>query len=636
MSARVKKLEKLLKTAQTAYYTGTPIMSDAEYDALFDELTTLDPKNKAITAVGYSHSTDSDDDARLTKARHKIPMGSQKKVNTKEDFVKWAKKTRAKTFVIQEKLDGISVELIYELGALKAAITRGDGDYGEDITHNVQHMKNVYKHLKAFTGSLRAEIIFENSVFQEHAAGEYVNARNAAAGIARKKTTNKFAKHLSLIYYDVIDDNNTFEKEYDKVQYIQKNLMLRAVFTKRVTLENALKWYVHYAVKKRVSIDHDIDGLVYKVNNIGRQDRLGVINGRPRGQIAWKFAAEMRETVLEGITWEVGLTGRITPVAHLKPVQVGGVTITKASMHTAKNVRNMGAGPGAKVLVSRRNDVIPYIEKVLIPGVVTIPDKCPICSDTLIEDGEYLMCANPDCDGKQQGDIKKWIRVTGMEFVGDSFVNKAIDKGILIDAADLYTLTSKTIQVLENHKEGSAKRILRSINRAREISLPKFFAALNIPGVGTSVFTALEKAGYDTVEKVLRARPCNVATLDGIGSKTAEAAQVGLVLKEALIRKLLDNGVVVKSKTVGKLTGMSFCFTGQISLKREVAMKYVESLGGEIKTSVSKGLTYLVQSNPKSLSSKSRKAQKYGTKVIGEKEFIKIVDFSYKKMRELV
>jgi len=634
MTNRANDLEQILKTAQVAYYKGKPIMSDAEYDALFDELVDLDSTNPALVTVGYKLD---DTTSVLTKARHKIPMGSQKKVNTEADFVKWAGKTRARTFVVQEKLDGISVELVYEAGKLKAAITRGDGEYGEDITHNVQYMKNVYKHLKAFSGSLRAEIVFEKSEFNQHAAADYANARNAAAGIASKKTVSPLAKRLTLLYFDVIDDNQVFETEYDKLAYIRNYLRLRHVFTKRAKLDTAIEWYNHYVDEKRELIDYDIDGMVFKVNNIKRQEDLGEVDGRPRGQIAWKFAAEMRSTTVESISWEVGLTGRITPVVHVAPVAVCGVTIEKASLHTANNVRKLRVGPGATVLISRRNDVIPYLESVTAIGkIADIPTECPICGGEIIEDGEYLLCANDDCPAKQHGDVKKWIKVHGMDFVGDSFLNKAIQKGIVVDAADLYTLTVDLITELDSHKTVSAKRILRSIEKAREVSLPKFFAALNIPGVGVTTFTALEKNGYATVDAVIRARASVISVIPGIGSKTAQALVEGVTAKEGLIRRLLDNRVIVKQKIVGKLTGQSFCFTGQISLKRETAMKYVESLGGEIKTSVGRGLTYLVQADPKSNSGKSVKARSYGTKVIGEPEFMSLVDFSYKAVRKLV
>ena len=635
MKNRVKELEQLLKTAQVAYYKGKPIMQDDEYDALFDELVDLDSTNKVLVTVGYK--IDDTTSTPLEKARHKIPMGSQKKVNTQDEFTKWVKKTKTRTFVIQEKLDGISVELVYDTGKLIAAITRGDGDYGEDITHNVQHMQNVYKHLKAFSGSLRAEIVFKKSEFAQHAAEDYANERNAAAGISRKKDVSPLAKRLSLIYFDVVDDSRIFDTEYDKIEYIKKYLMLKPVFTKRVRVDNAIDWYNHYAEEKREALDYDIDGLVFKVNNVQRQEKLGDVDNRPRGQIAWKFAAEMRHTTVVSISWEVGLTGRITPVCHVVPVRVGGVTIEKASLHTANNVRKLRIGSGATVLVSRRNDVIPYVESVVSEALIAdIPTTCTVCNAAVIEDGEYLFCSNDDCAAKQQGDIKKWIKVLGMDFIGESFIDQAMQKGIITDAADLYTLTADLITVLDKHKAGSAKRILRSINKTREIALPKFFAALNIPGVGVSAFTALEKNGYDTVTKVVHARAASISSLPGIGEKTSKALVEGVVIKEPLIRKLLDNGVIVKQKAVGKLTGMSFCFTGQIALKRETAMKCVESLGGEIKTSVSRGLTYLVQANAKSTSGKSKKARGYGTKVIGDQEFMKLIEFSYSKVRDLV
>lgn len=364
--SRVKKLEKLLTEAQTSYYDGDPIMGDDEYDALADELADLDPKNKALRRVGTASLSNA-----LQKAKHAIPMGSQKKVNTEQEFRNWVIKTKAKFFTIQEKLDGLSVELVYKKGKLVQAITRGDGETGEDITHNAQQIKNVLPRIPGFSGSIRGEIIIPISTFNKHLKGKvfgkdktYKNPRNAAAGMARSKKVVKTVKFLKVISFDCDAEGIEFKKEHHKIRFLEEK-GVECVFTKVVDIDGAIKGYNHYAAKKRAKIDHEIDGLVLKVNGLKKQKALGEVDGRPKGQIAWKFAAEMRETTLRDVTWEVGLTGRITPVAHVVPVVVSGAEIKKISLHNIAYFKSLKLFEGCRVLISRRGDVIPYLEKNL-------------------------------------------------------------------------------------------------------------------------------------------------------------------------------------------------------------------------------------------------------------------------------
>jgi DNA ligase (NAD+) len=264
-----------------------------------------------------------------------------------------------------------------------------------------------------------------------------------------------------------------------------------------------------------------------------------------------------------------------------------------------------------------------------------IPTNCPICGGKTEFEGEYLMCSNQDCPAKKEGDIKKWVKKLDIDQVGEAFIRAAIKAGFISDPADLYTLSADTIATLDGYQSKSAKTIVRNINKTRELPLKKFMGALNIPNVGTATFEALEAAGFETVRELQVATWGEFAAVDGIGDITAQAIYDGIVDKEKLIEKLFKNGVKIKKKIKGKLTGKSFCFTGQISIKRGDAMKLVESMGGEIKTSVSRGLTYLVQANKNSHSGKTQKAKKYGTEILGEKEFFDLIDFSFKKLKDL-
>lgn len=631
MPSRIKELENLIKEAQETYYAGEPSISDDQYDAYFDELKSLDPFNELITKVGTDLSG-----TKLKKLKHEIPMGSQNKVNTEKEFLSWVQKTKSDRFVVQEKLDGLSVELVYRDGKLLHAVTRGDSVTGEDITHNVQHMKNVFIKLLGVTGSFRGEIILPKSSFDKYFKGEsYSNPRNASAGVSRREDYNPLIKHLMVIYYDCIIPNKTFEKESDKIEYM-KSIKLSCVRTIKCSANTAIEWYRYYEACERADLDYEIDGLVVKVNNLDRQVSLGEINSRPKGQVAWKFKPEMRKSRVLDVSWDVGKTGRITPVAELEPVSVGGVTISRATLHNYSNLKKLGVYIGADVLIYRAGDVIPAVHSVLVPDPLSIigyARRCPICSTYTEFDGEFLMCPNKKCPAKYKGDIEKWITVLGIDQVGPAFVETALANNLIKDPADLYTLSTKKISVIPGYGASSAKTIVDNINSLKLLPLPKFLGALNINNIGVSTFESLERAGYDTLEKVRKAHVGELAKISGVGRTTAEQIASGVKEKEGLIDKLISNGIEIKKKVLGKLTGKSFCFTGELSIKRSDAMKLVEDLGGEVKTTVGKDLTYLIQASATSTSSKSRKAEKYGTRVIGEKEFFDLVEFSFDKLK---
>lgn len=635
---RIEELEKLLLEAQEAYYAGDPVMSDDEYDALADELRDLDPKNATLAKIGAAAPKDS----KLKKVKHTIPMGSQSKVNTENNFRAWAGKTQARIFIVEEKVDGLSAELVYKKGKLVAAITRGTGEEGEDVTHNVVLMQNVKDKLPGFEGSLRGEIIIEKEPFEKTFSKEFANPRNAAAGITRRKDMHKNVSKLKIIYYDCISDHKGFFTEKEKMEYIQKALGLECVNFPTASTDNVVKWYAHYVERAREESAYEMDGLVIKVNEIARQEELGETDGRPRSQIAWKFAAEKRETELKDVRWDVGLTGRITPVAVLDPVKIAGVTVTHATLHNVSNINKLKLWLGDIVLVSRRGDVIPQIEasvrhvqgKSLGFTSLLPPKTCPICGAPTEFEGEYLVCPNSTCPAKFRGDIIKWVRVLEIDQVGPAFVSAALEAGILKDPSDLYTMTVDLIKTIQGYGDSSANTIVKNVNKSREIPLAKFLAALNIPNAGNAAFTAVEKAGFDSLKKIQAASWKDFMKASGIGETTAKAVWAGLREKQHIIDQLLRNGIAIKRKLIGKLTGKSFCFTGEIEIKRGSAIKLVEDMGGEVKTSVGRGLDYLVQANQNSNSTKSQKAREYGTKVIGQKEFFDLVEFSFKKLQE--
>ena len=358
---RIQELENKIFKARTDYYNHQPAVSDKVYDAWVDELRMLDPTNKAVTAIGSPVVP-----SEWQKAKHQIPMGSLDKVNTPSELSKWVEGTLEVVdpdgkLCITEKLDGLSIEVIYENGSLAQAITRGDGEIGEDVTVNVVKMGGVKSHLKErFTGSLRGEIIMHKSTHKQWFADK-ANPRNAASGTC-KRLDGVGVDRLNILFYQVLGDAD-FTTEQEQFLWLVNQGLDTPNWWVVDSDDQVNKHWRTYQDVDRDKLDYDIDGLVIRIDDLEKQIGLGEKDLRPKGAIAFKFDNEARETTLLGVEWQVGNSGRITPVAILEPVMLCGAEIKKASLHNVKWVESLDLYVGCKVLVSRRNDVIPYVEE---------------------------------------------------------------------------------------------------------------------------------------------------------------------------------------------------------------------------------------------------------------------------------
>lgn len=620
MDPRVSELGQQLLQANQDYYNGTPTVLDEVYDAWRDELRDLDPENAVLKQIGAPPASE------WAKVKHDYTMGSLEKVNTQEELVAWAAKVQRDTLdplLVTEKLDGISISLRYEKGKLVLAATRGDGTIGEDITANVRRMKNVPASvplLDPFT--VRGEIVLLKSDFEEHFSDK-ANTRNAAAGTA-KRTDGKGSEHLSILTYQIVDgvEVNTEEIQYTTLENMGFKTPKWVVVP---TAKAVNRLWEEYEDLLREQLPYEIDGLVVRSNDLAHQVSLGDVHGRPNGAVAFKFTPPARETTLLEIVWQVGGTGRITPVAVFEPVTLVGATVTRASLYNIAYIEQLGVGVGARILVVRANDVIPRVTQVLSSTqlVVQAPKCCPSCGADTARDGEYVVCPNlAGCPAQTVGRLKAWIRELRILEWGESLLQRLADAGIVNNVADLYKLPEERVAALERMGDKSATNVLRTLWAANPVALENFLGGLSIPLCATSIITLVIDAGYDTLEKIQGMTYAQLLDIPGLGPKRADAIHDGLRKNKQLIADLLANGVKIKTRAVGNLTGKSVCFTGKSTRKRAVLEEMAANAGGAVKDNVGKGLTYLVLADPNSTTSKAVAARKHGTTCLSEEDFV--------------
>ncbi|MBP5358824.1 MAG: NAD-dependent DNA ligase LigA [Treponema sp.] len=634
-SKRIKELEKLIKRYQDSYYNGEAEVSDAEFDRLWDELRSLDPENKILQKVGA-------DSGNFPKYRHVMPMGSQEKAASPEEFMSWANKHVYDEYLVEYKLDGASLELQYEVGDLVRAVTRGDGEIGDVITPNAQKMSGVQKTLSdngkkvSFTGGIRGEVIMTHEVHKKYYSDK-ANCRNAANGLMKRKD-GEGSENLSVIVYDVwsTQGEQPYSDEEEKLLWLKK----LGFNTVPLYIAKSVQDVIDYrasVMEMRKDLDYDIDGLVIKERKVNHEDSL---RNRPDRQIAFKFSLEEAVSIVRKVEWnESGAT--YTPVAIFDAVDLNGTTVQRASLANPNTIKNLGLQIGSHVVVVKRGEIIPKIERVVAeekPGPlfpVDMPSKCGTCGSELVNEGTRLYCPNKNCSKRILHQLLKWVAVADIRDLGETLVTALFNDGKLKSISDLYSLTEENLSpyflnqesLLQDKKSLGAQKVYASIQAHRELSLSKYVAGFDIEGIGETVVEKLMAGGFSTLEAILNATEEQIAAVYGFADLMAHTLVQGLAENRAEMEALVSGGVItIRQSTGGLLEGKSFCFTGElVSMKRADAQNLVKSKGGFVKTSVVKGLSYLVTNDTSSGSSKNKKAAELGIPVINEKEFLDMI-----------
>ena len=637
---RIEELEEKIEYHRKKYYNGKAEISDAEYDALEDELRELAPKHPLLSKTGASPEK-----SGWEKFQHSFPMHSLNKVNGPSEFEDWVRDVFSEAGVRpsldgeellywSEKLDGISIALYYEDGSLERAVTRGDGKVGEDLIANVVLMRGIQRELsRNLTGAVRGEIVLPFHFYEEHLS-HYSNPRNAASGIARleNRSEAKKCQYLSIYAYDCQFDGPSLETEFEKFHFLDNLGFQVPNHGGPYEASDIAELYEKYEEDLRGSLNYDIDGLVITLNDKENYRKAGKKGGNPHGSVALKFASETALTTVKDVKWQIGNTRRITPVAVFESVELFGAEIKKASLYNCSEIERLNLNIGDQILVERANDVIPKIievtEKRNNEGTVDIPDSCPKCGNSNLEwEGEYLLCNSSECTAQLVGELKAWIDALGILDWGSFILEKVVEEGFVKSIPDLYELEKEELASLRDKggkKVGMkvATKLVEKLHSNKEMLLEDFLGGLRIPMCRQKTFQMLIEEGYSSLEAVQSLSKGELEKVKGIGPKKAKKLYEGLQEKKEVIEELL-NYIEIKSAS-GGLEGKNICITGSLSKTRSEVKQDIKEAGGTYK-GMSKKVDYLVAADSNSGSSKIEKSEEYDIPVITEEELYKMI-----------
>jgi DNA ligase (NAD+) len=644
-AVRVEELRELIRRHEHAYYVlDQPEVSDAEYDALFIELRRIeDERPDLLTTDSPTQRVSGEASDQFAKVRHRSPMLSLQNAFDEAEIRAFDKRVRAAVgdrvvYCAELKIDGLAISLTYAKGRLQRAATRGDGTTGEDVTANVRTIRSVPLSVTPASGlpelfEVRGEVYFPIAGFERlnremEAAGKprFVNPRNTAAGSVRQIDPNVTAGRDLQTFMYMLDPAGPCQSQWDVLGALG-SMGFRVNRNRRRLegIDEVIEYHAEWQ-RRRHELEYEIDGMVVKVDGFAQQLELGFVARSPRWAIAFKYAPEQAETEVEEIACYVGRTGVLTPVAHLKPVVVGGVTVRNVTMHNEAQVNEKGVYVGARVTIHRAGDVIPEIVSVKDPKPGwKMPAKCPVCGGEVVREEPYIAhrCINPFCGAQRLERLRHFAAVMDIEGLGYATLTQVIDRGVVEDPSDLYGMGKDQVKELEGFAEKSAQNLVDRIAASRHPELGRFLYALGIPQVGEA--TAMLLAGdFGSIDRLEKATEEDLQRVEGVGPSMAHEVHSFFQGPGAeLVRKLLAAGVEPQAAEVvgdGPFTGKTFVFTGTLeTMSRPDAEALVRKLGGKAAGSVSSKTDYVV-AGP-GAGSKLERAQKLKLNILDEEQF---------------
>ena len=644
-AVRVDELRELIRRHEHAYYVlDAPEVSDAEYDALFKELRAIeDTRPDLISADSPTQRVGGEATDQFAKVRHRSPMLSLQNAFDEAEIRGFDKRVRAAVgdkvvYCAELKIDGLAISLTYAKGRLQRAATRGDGAVGEDVTANVRTIRSVPLAVTPARGlpdlfEVRGEVYFPIAGFEKlnremEAAGKprFVNPRNTAAGSVRQIDPNVTASRDLQTFMYTLDPAGPAKSQWDVLNALDAMGFRVNKNRRRLdSIDDVIEYHAEWQ-RRRHELEYEIDGMVVKVDGFAQQLELGFVARSPRWAIAFKYAPEQAETEVEEIACYVGRTGVLTPVAHVKPVVVGGVTIRNVTMHNEAQVNEKGVHVGARVTIHRAGDVIPEIVSVKDPKPGwKMPAKCPVCGGEVVREEPYIAhrCINPFCGAQRLERLRHFAAVMDIEGLGYATLTQVIDRGIVEDPSDLYRMSKDQVKELDGFADRSAQNLVDRIAASRRPEPGRFLYALGIPQVGEA--TALLLAGeFGSIDRIRGASEEALRQVEGVGPNMAH--EVNAYFQgpgSALVDKLLAAGVEPQAAEAvgdGPFTGKTFVFTGTLeTMSRPDAEAMVRKLGGKAAGSVSAKTDYVV-AGP-GAGSKLEKAQKLKLNILDEEQF---------------
>ncbi|TMC89362.1 MAG: NAD-dependent DNA ligase LigA [Chloroflexi bacterium] len=651
MVKRAETLREQIRRHEHAYYVlDMPEITDAEFDALFLELRRIEESRpELVTADSPTQRVGGEASEQFAKVRHRSPMLSLQNAFDESEIRAFDKRVRAAVgdevvYCAELKIDGLAISCTYTKGRLTRAATRGDGTVGEDVTANIKTIRSIPLTVTPAKGlpevfEVRGEVYFPIAAFEKlnremEKAGKarYVNPRNTAAGSVRQIDPGVTASRDLQTFMYTLDPAGAARSQWDVLGALAGMGFRVNKHRRRLkSIEEVIEYHAEWQ-KKRHTLEHEIDGVVIKADRFDQQLELGFVARSPRWAMAFKYAPEEAETDVEAIECYVGRTGVLTPVAHVKPVVVGGVTVRNITMHNEAQVNEKGVYVGARVVIHRAGDVIPEIVSVKEPKEGwRMPSKCPVCGGEVVREEPYIAhrCINPFC-GAQRLELLRHFASRGalnIEGLGYATLNQVIEKGWVKDPSDLYRLKKEQVVQLEGFADKSAQNLVSRLADSKHPPLGRFLYALGIPQVGEATAEMLA-AEFGSIESLRAATEEDLVRVEGVGPNMAHEVHAYFQGHGGeLVGRVLDVGVVpqaAESVGDGPLKGKTFVFTGTLeTMGRPDAETLVRKLGGKAAGSVSAKTDYVV-AGP-GAGSKLEKAQRLKLKILDEQEFLTLV-----------